>query len=308
MGLAGKIPKFVSDLITAFTVSALIYAVPYWVVYLNAAGKGYDHYLNYFAVFLNGLRGWTVSLVAIAIAMFLIAYPIETFLVRQKRQSKPLQAAVTFLLTMFAAAVICIILGFLLRGQMLALYVATVFFIVGGIVAFFARLLYPHAKKVPSLVTITCAVFALGAILGVVIPNQSIHGTDAMSFVPDRRPGELSRAVLIQGESPSTDAMKNFSSNQPSVNGKKYDLVFGCRKNFMVSRRYLVKVFDEQGNVLKQEKFGCYLGNGDTFTVGQIDLGSKPTRVKVRLTPLGGGPISAVPLAFASVSPAGLPW
>ncbi len=244
-------PSFLARLSGAFAISsALFFPVLLWIGISGAIQQGQLDTLNHTLVWaVNSLDAITFSVALILVVIFVIAYPVERWLIRPS-QSK-WRAASTYVLV-FTFVSIAGMAWALLRiyvfqtrtTEIIGAIVAYAAF-VAGIVAFFARVLYPSIVKFKKTnLTISALLIAL-AIAGAATPTITANASVGEGFYPKTLTGEIARGTYEINEADGSGGTQ--SNNGTFVpNGEAYDdgVYFACSEPASQKYQIIVRTAD----------------------------------------------------------------
>ena len=174
----------------------------------------------------NGLDFLAICLTIVFVAMFVIAYPIERWLIKNRSFY---QAAVLHALILFLIGLACWLIAWAPKNSLsTTLAIVGIMCLVGGVVAFVARLLYPQFLKIPKTTYVLAVALVITALLGPTIPPVTKKAPVGVGIFPDLAPGELARGTW--NLDPGNGSMGTYfhDPNIPIDPNKKYELSFAC--------------------------------------------------------------------------------
>ncbi len=275
---------FLARLSGAFAISsAVFFPVMLWVGISGALQQRQLDTLDHTLVWLvNSLDAVTFSVVLILAVIFVIAYPVERWLI--KPGDSKWRAAGTYGL---------VFVGLLLLDGLWVLFnagidetnqdhftgiiVAYATF-AAGIVAFFARVLYPTTVKFKKTnLTISALLIAL-AIAGAATPTITANAAVGTGFYPKTLTGEIARGTYEINEADGSGGTQ--SNNGRFVpNGEAYDdgIYFACSEPASQKYQIIVRTADYV-NTFADFTVVCKTTNPVYF---KINLGSEMAEVNV---------------------------
>jgi hypothetical protein len=219
--------SFIQRLTAAFVSASAVFLAILGVVALPRLFQETVGYIAIFSAAANALDTVGGSLAIIIVVIFVIAYPVERWLV------KPTTAAwMASLIYVGVFAVLTFISACFIPLSHYPEMWAIVFAIgcaVAGVVAAFARLLYPLVSRAPKTTRVIALVLLFAGLLGPVIPYQPSNAPVGVGIFPGLVQGELGRGTMM------LDARGVYASGyyDPAANidpAKKYELSFTCLK------------------------------------------------------------------------------
>jgi hypothetical protein len=303
---------------TAFVAANIVFTPIFWV-YTFANVHGFNHYVNWFAVFLNGIDFWIICQIVILIAVFVVAFPLETGIAPEFSKHQTRKMALVYLGAMLLIGAGFLALAILIANYQFAiLYVIGIALVVGAPVAALGRLIYPYLLPTRNLTSMLLALLMATDLLGPFVPYASTTGTAAQAFFPNHTDGELARWVITNGNAPAGQGMQNYAPKLASIPGQKYQLVISCESVVGVTPTFRAVVTNSKtGALIKTFTYTCPAGNpnssGSSVSISQIDFGNKPVDPKLTFKMIHSkvrdtGKPAGAPAAFAVIAKAGLPW
>jgi hypothetical protein len=218
--------NFMRRLSAAFASAGLVFVAILLAVTLPLLLPRSNGALGLVGNLTNGLDFLAGCLAIVLATMFVIAYPVERWLVKKR---KPVEAAALYALLLFG-------IGFLPYFTMWAFpypestLVATIGigFWVGSAVAFIARLLYPlfyRAEKTSYVLAISLVITAL---LGPAIPTVVQNAPVGAGIFPELAKGELARGTWNLNPKTGVSSTQFYNPAKPIDPTKKYELSFAC--------------------------------------------------------------------------------
>ena len=244
-------PSFLSRLSGAFAISsALFFPVLLWIGISGAAQQRQLDTLNHTLVWaVNGLDAITFSVALILAVIFVIAYPVERWLIKPS-QSK-WRAASTYVLVFSGILLLGLVWGVLrawvfrpIVTDFTGIIVAYAAF-VAGIVAFFARVLYPSIVKFKKTNhTISALLIAL-AIAGAATPTITANASVGEGFYPKTLTGEIARGTYEINEADgSGGTQSNNGTFVPNGEANDDGIYFACSEPASQKYQIIVRTAD----------------------------------------------------------------
>lgn len=277
-------PTFLARLAGAFAISsALFFPVLLWIGIIGAIQQRQLDTVNHALVWaVNSLDAVTFSVALILAVIFVIAYPVERWLIKPG-QSK-WRAASTYVLV-FAILMFAGILWAVLRitvfaprsTEFIGIIVAYATF-AAGIVAFFARVLFPTTIRYKKTnLTISALLIAL-AIAGAATPTITANASVGEGFYPKILTGEIARGTYEINEADGSGGTQSNNGNFVP-NGEAYDdgIYFACSEPDSQKYQIIVRTAD-YAKTFADFTVVCKTTNP---VYSKIDLGSEKTDVNV---------------------------
>jgi hypothetical protein len=218
-------PSFIHRLAAAFAISgtlslALLCAVAFPRLFRDNNGP-----LDFWGQVVNGFDALAVCLAIAAIAIFLVAFPVERWLV--KPATGRIMAAGYYALAFGALAGVGIALTVANRfAGYLPITLASAS-VVGGLVAIIGRLLYPSLVRFKKTAYGASVVLIVLGLLGPALPQAEQNAVVGQGIFPDILAGEVARGTYNTNH--RTGVMGTGFYEPGSVTrGRNYVLKFGC--------------------------------------------------------------------------------
>jgi acid phosphatase family membrane protein YuiD len=219
-------PSFMRRLSAAFVSSSLVFLAIFLSFTLPQLVKSSVGSLALVNNLTNGLDSLAVCLAIIFVAMFVIAYPAERWLIKKRSSA---QAAVLYALIMFLIGLVCWLIGWALKNSLgTSMAVIAIMSFVGGAVAFVARLLYPQFLKVPKITYVLAIALVITGLLGPAIPTTTKNAPVGAGIFPELANGELARGTWNLNPKNGSMGTYFYNPNIPIDPSKKYELSFAC--------------------------------------------------------------------------------
>ena len=298
MGETSK--SFMQRLTAAFVAASTVFLVILGVVAVPRLVAQTNGVIGTFTAVANALDTVALCLAIIVVVLFVIAYPVERWLV--KTATAAWKASLIYLLVFAGLTVVAACFVPFSHYPNIWASVFAIGFAVGGVVAAISRLVYPLFLKVPRTSRVIGIVLLLAGLLGPAIPNQSNNAPIGVGVFPQLVQGELGRGTMMLN---SRDGVYGSDFYDPAINidpTKKYELSFSCNKPR--------KPFDFQAEVRKGISGSLFFKHKFTCTAAQIqhvpvDFGKNhfdPSVLLFNETQSGGG---WAPDAWAILAPVG---
>lgn len=222
----GLLPNFLRRLSAAFVSASLVFLaifLSFTLPQLVKSSVGSPALVNNLT---NGLDFLAVCLAIIFVAMFVIAYPAERWLIKNRPSA---EAAVLYALIMFLIGLACWLFGWASQNsQSINLAIFAIMSWVGGVVAFVARLLYPQFLKLPKTTYLLAIALVITGLLGPAIPTVTKNAPVGVGIFPKLAPGELARGTWNLNPENGSMGTYFYNPNLPIDPTKKYELSFAC--------------------------------------------------------------------------------
>jgi len=219
-------PSFMRRLSAAFVSSSLVFLAIFLSFTLPPLVKSSQGSVALVGNLTSGLDFLAICLAIIFVAMFVIAYPVERWLIKSRSSA---EAAVLYALIMFLIGIACWLIAWAIKYSLSTdLAVIAIMSWVGGAVAFVARLLYPQFLKVPKTTYVLAISLVITALLGPAIPPVTKNAPVGVGIFPDLAPGELARGTWNLNPENGSMGTYFYNPNLPIDPKKKYELSFAC--------------------------------------------------------------------------------
>jgi hypothetical protein len=277
-------PPFLARLSGAFAISsALFFPVLLWIGISGAVQQRQLDTLNHTLVWaVNSLDAITFSVALILVVIFVIAYPVERWLIRPSQSEW--RAASTYVLVFsmtLLLSILWIFVGPVILRQTVTDFTGIIVAyasVAAGIVAFFARVLYPSIVKFKKTnLTISALLIAL-AIAGAATPTITANAAVGEGFYPKTLTGEIARGTYEINEADGSGGTQ--SNNGTFVpNGEAYDdgIYFACSEPASQKYQIIVRTAD-YAKTFADFTVVCKTTNP---VYSKINLGSEQVEVNV---------------------------
>ena len=220
-------PSFIHRLATAFAISGTLSLALLCAIAFPRLVRDNNGPLDFWGQVINGLDVLAGFLLIVAIAIFLVAFPVERWLV--KPTNGRLRAAAYYALVFALLAGIGIAITVSFRSVGFWPIVLAYASVVGGVVAIIGRVLYPSLLRFKKTAYGTSAVLVVLAILGPALPMTEQNAVVGQGIFPDIMTGEVARGTYNTNHS-SGIMGTGFYEPGSVTKGTKYVLKFGCAR------------------------------------------------------------------------------
>lgn len=283
-------------------VSATIAFTPFYIWSLGVASTSLFNHEIFWVTFINSLDTFAICEAVILVAIFVIAYPVERFLVKPGQRA--LKAAGTY-----ALIGVIISAGFLLATRSLidssnyGLAIGFFVAIFGTATAFIGRLIYSVFFRLKGTVLTLTAIIALLVAIGILVQPIQASSPQADDFYPETFPQEVVRATNDVDENTGASGTNITLGSGVYDPNLDYTVTFRCKEANKAQYNVLIR---EQENLttLSSTTITCSSTNIDS---SPIDLGKNPLKVTMILEPLGTSGnlngVSSYPDTWAVLAP-----
>jgi hypothetical protein len=289
--LSEEKPLFFDRVAGAFTAASLAF-LPGFVLFGSAeVFSGHVHPLSW----LDQVSS-TVGLVLAIIltAVFVIAYPVERWLVKPGQsvwRVGGIYVAATFIFGSLLFAAGSIVGGY---WGLTFLYATPI----AAITAFAGRIIYSHIAKNLKTNRAIAVVLALLIALPIALPDFRQMSFRVSDFYPDVQPGEIARGTWDVNEADES-AGTHFSNTgaQPSEN-VEYVILWDCLKKD--NQKYTIYVQESNYKFNEEIEVVCSVSHEPTVSVGTDLVGHS---VRVMIAPTDGNEPTTDSDAYAILIP-----
>lgn len=268
--------------VTTALVSATIAFTPFYIWSLGVASTSLFNHEILWVTFLNSLDTFAICEAVILVAIFVIAYPVERFLVKPGQSS--IKSAGTY-----ALIGVVISAGFLLATRSLidrsnyGLAIGFFVSIFGTVTAFSGRIIYSVFFRFKRTVITLTALIALLVAIGILVQPIQASSPQADDFYPETFPQEVVRATNDVDENTGAGGSNITLGSGVYDPNLGYTLTFRCKEANNAQYNVLIREL-ENLRTLNSTEITCNSTNVDSLP---IDLGNKPLKVTMILDSLG---------------------
>lgn len=244
-------PGFVARLSGAFAISsALFLPVMLFSSVSDAINRGHlDSADSTLAWILNGLDFFAICIGVILVTIFLVAYPVERWLVKPNQSA--LRAASTYVLVfallMGIGVLWAIAKAFIWRQgptDFTGIVIAYGSF-VALLVAFFARLLYPITVRFKRTNLVISVALIAVSVVGFVTPTITATASVNTGFYPEKLIGEIARGTYEIDETNGSGGTESTNGTfVPTENSSQAGVFFACSEPDSQAYQILVRSAD----------------------------------------------------------------
>lgn len=297
MGETNK--SFMQRFTAAFVAASTVFLVILGVVGLPRLLEGISGPLSVWNAIANALDTVALCLAIIVVVLFVVAYPVERWLV--KPTTAAWKASLLYLLVFAGLTILAACTIPLSHYPNVWPIVLAIGFVVAGVVAAVARLLYPLLLKSSKTSKVLAIVILIGGLLGPLIPPQELSAPIGAGIFPALIPGELGRGTMNLNSA----GVYGSDHYDPQINidpSKKYELSFSC----LVTKKPMVfQAFIRSGITGKQFFEHDFTCNTTDVQHVPVDFGNRhfdPSVLLFNKTDTGG---NWAPDAWAILAPVG---
>lgn len=286
-------PLFFDRVAGAFTAASIAF-LPGFVL-LGAAGgfSGDAHPLSW----LDQVAGRvSLSLVIILAAVFVIAYPVERWLVRPGHSVWRMGGIYVAFIFIFGALLFA---GSMASGVGLGAAVLIFATPIAALTAFAGRIIYFRTAKNLKTNRAIAVVLALLIALPIALPDFSQMSYKASDFYPDVQPGEIARGTWDVNESDGSAGTHFSNTGSQTSENVEYVILWDCLKKD--NQEYTIYVQESGYKFSEEIEVVCSMNHERTVPVGTNMVGHS---VKVMIAPTDGNEQTTDSDAYAILIPA----
>ena len=279
--------SFIQRLTAAFVAASTVFLVILGVVALPSLFRDANGLMGTFTAAANALDTVALCLAIIVVVLFVIAYPVERWLVRETTAAW--KASLLYLLVFAGLTFVAACFIPLSHYPDMWGVVFAIGFAVGGVVAAISRLFYPLLLKVPRTSRVVAIIFLVAGLLGPAVPYQSSNAPIGVGIFPQLVQGELGRGTMNLN---SRDGVYGSDYYDPAISidpSTKYELSFSClkpRKPFVFEAEIRNGI---SGDQFMKHEFTC---KSTQIQRVPVDFGKRhfdPSVLLFNVTQSGGG-------------------
>lgn len=286
-------PLFFDRVAGAFTAASIAF-LPGFVL-LGAAGgfSGDVHPLSW----LDHVSG-TVSLILAIIlaAVFVIAYPVERWLVKPGQSVWRMGGIYVAFIFIFGALLFA---GSMASGVGLGAAVLIFATPIAALTAYAGRVIYSRTAKFLKTNRAIAILLALLIALPIALPDFSQMSYKASDFYPDVQPGEIARGTWDVNESDGSAGTHFSNTGSQTSENVEYVILWDCETKG--NQKYTIYVRGSDYKVNQEIEVVCSVNHGRTVPVGTDMVGHS---VKVMIAPADGNEQTTDSDAYAILIPA----
>lgn len=286
-------PLFFDRVAGAFTAATLAFLPGFVLLSATGGFSGHVHPLSW----LDQVSGTVGLILAIILAaIFLIAYPIERWLVKPNQsvwRIGGIYVAFIFILGTLIFA------GFMVSGVGLWAVVLIYATPIAAITAFAGRVVYFQTSKYLKTNRAIATFLILLIALPLVLPDFSRMSFQASEFYPDVQSGEISRGTWDVNEADGSAGSHSSNTGLQTSANAKYKILWDCATKD--NQKYRIYVQELDYKFSEEIDVVCSVNHEITVSVG-TDIANE--RVKVMIAPVDGNEQTTDSDAYAILLPA----
>lgn len=286
-------PRFVDRVAGAFTAATLAFLPGFVLLSASGGFSGHVHPLSW----LDQVSGTVGIILAIILAaIFLIAYPVERWLIKPDQsvwRIGGIYIAFIFILGTLLFA------GFMVSGLGLVSVVLIYATPIAAITAFAGRVIYFQTAKYLKTNRAIAAFLMLLIALPLVLPDFSRMSFQTSDFYPDVQSGEISRGTWDVNEADGSAGSHFSNTGLQTTANVEYMILWDCETKD--NQKYRIYVQELDYKFSEEIDVVCSTNHENTVSVG-TDIANE--RVKVMITPIDGNEQTVDSDAYAILVPA----
>lgn len=265
-------PLFFDRVAGAFTAASIAF-LPGFVLMNSSGGfSGHIHPLSW----LDQVSGTVGIILAIILtAIFLIAYPVERWLVKPGQSVWRIAALYVVFILIFGTLLFA---GFMASGVGLIAVVLIYATPIAAITAFASRLIYSQTAKYIRTNRVLAVLLALLMVLPLALPDFSQMSYKASAFYPDMQPGEISRGTWDVNETDGSAGSHFSNTGLHAAENVDYIILWDCEKKD--NQKYRIYVQEMDYEFSEEIDVVCSVGHETRVSVG-TDIAKQGVRVMI---------------------------
>jgi hypothetical protein len=273
--LAAEKPLFFDRVAGAFTAASLAF-LPGFVL-LSAAGgfSGNVHPLSWLDQ-VSATVGFILAIILAAV--FVIAYPVERWLVKPGQSVWRMGLIYVAVIFIFGALLFAASLPFDVGYFGLVLIYVTP---IAAITAFAGRVIYSRTAKNLKTNRVIAVLLAFLVVLPIVLPDFRLMSYKASDFYPDVLSGEIARGTWDVNEADGSAGTHFSNTGLQTSENVKYVILWDCLQKD--NQKYTIYVQDSNYKFNEEIEVVCSVNHEPTVSVG-TDLANHGVRVMIAPT------------------------
>jgi hypothetical protein len=286
-------PLFFDRVAGAFTAASIAFLPGFLLMNSSGGFSGHVHPLSW----LDQVSGTVGIILAIILAaIFLIAYPVERWLVKPGQSVWRIASIYVFFILIFGTLLFA---GFMASGVGLLAVVLLYATPIAALTAFAGRVIYFRTSKYLKTNRVLGVLLVLLMALPLALPDFSRMSYKASDFYPDVQPGEISRGTWDVNETNGSAGSHFSNTGLRTAENVDYVILWDCERQDNQSYRIYIQEsdykFSEEIDVV------CSANHEPTVPVGK-DIAN--ASVKVMIAPIDGNEQTTDSDAYAILIPA----
>lgn len=291
--MSAEKPLFFDRVAGAFTAASLAF-LPGFVLLSSAGGfSGHVHPLSWLSQ-VTVTVGFILAIILAAV--FVIAYPVERWLVKPGHSVWRVGGIYVAVIFIFGALLFAGSLPFGVFYWGLILIYATP---IAAITALFGRVIYFRTAKNLKTNRAIAAFLAFLVVLPIVLPDFRQMSYKTSDFYPEVQPGEIARGTWDVNEADGSAGTHFSNTGLQTSENVDYAILWDCLKKD--NQKYTIYVQGTDFELNEEIEVVCSLNHDATVPVG-IDMVGHGVRVMI--TPAEGNEQSTDSDAYAILIPA----
>lgn len=285
-------PRFFDRVAGAFTAATLAFLPGFVLLSASGGFSGHVHPLSW----LDQVSGTVGIILAIILAaIFLIAYPVERWLI--KPDQSVWRIGVIYIAFIFILGTL-LFAGFMVSGLGLVSVVLIYATPIAAITAYAGRVIYFQTAKYLKTNRAIAAFLMLLIALPLVLPDFSRMSFQTSDFYPDVQSGEISRGTWDVNEADGSAGSHFSNTGLQTTANVEYMILWDCETKD--NQKYRIYVQELDYKFSEEIDVVCSTNHESTVSVG-TDIANE--RVKVMIAPIDGNEQTTDSDAYAILIP-----
>lgn len=287
-------PRFFDRVAGAFTAASIAFLPGFFLMNISGGFSGHVHPLSRFGQVTDSVG---LILGIILISIFLIAYPVERWLVKPEQSIWRIIGTYSWVIVLVGMALNILSFLFSWGTYSAVIFIATP---IALITAAVGRALYDHTKIFIKANRIVASFLALLIAAAIALPDFSQISYRVSNFYPVTQPGEISRGTWDVNETDGSAGTHFERSGLRPVDGVDYVIKWDCQKP--AGQDYRIYVQEATDYKFSEEiDVTCTPGHETKVAVG-TDIANQ--EIKVMIGPIGENQQPVDSDAYAILVPA----
>jgi len=289
-------PSFFDRVAAAFTAAAVAF-LPGWIL-IGAAGgfNGFSGHVHPLAWLDQVSEIVGIILAIILAAVFVIAYPVERWLVKPGQSVWRMGGTYVVVIFIVGALLFALSLPSGFDYWFFVLIFATP---IAAITAFTGRVIYSRTAKYLKANRAISIVLALLIALPLALPDFKHMSYQVSDFYPDIQPGEIARGTWDVNEMDGSAGSHFSSTGLQAAENVEYAVLWDCENKD--NQKYTIYIQGPDYELNEEHEVVCSINHEPTVLVGRDSVGQG---VRVMITPADGNEQSTDSDAYAILIPA----
>lgn len=270
-------PKFVDRVAGAFTASSIAFLPGFFLMNMSGGFSGHVHPFSRLGQVTDSVG---LILGIILTSIFLIAYPVERWLVKPEQRIWRIIGTYSWFIGLVGLGLIILSFLFNWGTYSAVIFIATPIAVITSAVG---RALYIHTKTFIKTNRIVASLLVFLIAAAIALPDFSQMSYRVSDFYPVTQPGEISRGTWDVNETDGSAGTHFERSGLRPVDGVDYTIKWDCQKP--AGQAYRIYIQEASDYKFSEEiDVTCTPGHETTVAVG-TDIANE--EIKVMIGPIG---------------------